>query len=95
MQGETDLLEFIEDSPEISIHSPRAGGDHHPDQDDVVPVRFQSTPPMRGETTLPIKYHFFAKFQSTPPVQGETCSDANASPWSLISIHSPRAGGDA
>ena len=59
-------------SEPISIHSPRAGGDQVPTCRKPLPSRFQSTPPVRGETFVEIFHLFLKGFQSTPPVRGET-----------------------
>ena len=60
-------------APGISIHAAREGGDS------VAPVvnppirKFQSTPPVKAATRVPIIYYTsLLLFQSTPPVKAAT-----------------------
>ena len=55
---------------------------------------FQSTPPVRGETAWMRLCIVSSGFQSTPPVRGETRLGGAGGQALVISIHSPRAGGD-
>ena len=60
--------------PKISIHAPREGGDWGRISLDPEDLKFQSTPPARGATSL---YGMMAQdpvFQSTPPARGATVS---------------------
>ena len=56
---------------------------------------FQSTPPVRGATNDPDHAPNLWVFQSTPPVRGATDKALLNSRSRTISIHAPRAGGDA
>ena len=56
---------------------------------------FQSTPLMRGETTMEKANVLQVKFQSTPLMRGRDACRASATLPALISIHSPHARGDA
>jgi len=56
---------------------------------------FQSTPPARGATNRPSDNELIMEFQSTPPARGATESNRQPSIGCLVSIHAPRAGGDA
>ena len=55
---------------------------------------FQSTPPARGATWCTPQDFFDKLFQSTPPARGATERPAGAEPYTWISIHAPREGGD-
>ena len=80
----------------ISIHAPRAGGDDRGGAGKRLYERFQSTPPVRGATFLTRHTSQEQKFQSTPPVRGATGDHPRRrSRRHRISIHAPRAGGDA
>ena len=58
--------------------------------------QFQSTPPVRGATPCAPSANAIAYlFQSTPPVRGATVSGYASFIEQFISIHAPRAGGDA
>ena len=57
---------------------------------------FQSTPPVRGATANTLAAGAAATvFQSTPPVRGATRHGTYCGAGRRISIHAPRAGGDA
>ena len=61
----------------ISIHAPREGGDGKRKPCYCGKVLFQSTPPARGATYLPVLDGFHAPlFQSTPPARGATTTEA-------------------
>ena len=79
----------------ISIHAPRAGGDSTSRQATITTIRFQSTPPVRGATMEQIRCVKELRFQSTPPVRGATANALLPGRTGPISIHAPRAGGDA
>ena len=79
----------------ISIHSPRAGGDLAVQRPLSGVQGFQSTPPVRGETDMSCSVFAPMLFQSTPPVRGETDVIRVHLVPLVISIHSPRAGGDS
>ena len=80
----------------ISIHAPRAGGDMSGPLALWGYQKFQSTPPVRGATRTFRQYlSRCPRFQSTPPVRGATCVAGGDSERRPISIHAPRAGGDA
>ena len=79
----------------ISIHAPREGGDGKRKPCYCGKVLFQSTPPARGATYLPVLDGFHAPlFQSTPPARGATDGATQAAQFIGISIHAPREGGD-
>ena len=59
------------------------------------PEQFQSTPLMRGETTLTLALIYLMLFQSTPLMRGETHMASESVQDVRISIHSPHARGDA
>ena len=80
---------------DISIHAPRAGGDGEQVLNTVLKLAFQSTPPVRGATLNRQAMSFQKRFQSTPPVRGATDIIINRAGMMYISIHAPRAGGDA
>ena len=56
---------------------------------------FQSTPPARGATPTARPSGMFALFQSTPPARGATIRERACGAPTPVSIHAPRAGGDA
>ena len=56
----------------ISIHAPREGGDRVDIVVDILPLRFQSTPPARGATEVCRSSDATIEFQSTPPARGAT-----------------------
>jgi len=56
----------------ISIHSPHAGRDCMTSGARIAWMAFQSTLPMRGETSESGSYYPANKFQSTLPMRGET-----------------------
>ncbi len=56
--------------------------------------RFQSTRPVRGETSHVSDVLITTQFQSTRPVRGETKTAEGGQHPGHISIHSPRAGRD-
>ena len=58
-------------------------------------TKFQSTPLMRGETSLVLSSRKPEAFQSTPLMRGETRRRSSAFWCSRISIHSPHARGDS
>ena len=60
----------------------------------MLPLAFQSTPLVRGETALPKVPKGGESFQSTPLMRGETRPCRVHVPHPLISIHSPHARGD-
>ena len=78
----------------ISIHSPHARGDVFGVGAQVKIFEFQSTPLMRGETSLSSEVVIHTLFQSTPLMRGETCFDRYDVHPPRISIHSPHARGD-
>ena len=80
----------------ISIHSPRAGGDHSFGASCTLSSSFQSTPPVRGETTRPPSPPGSpSDFNPLPPCGGRLAAVVVKAPEGDISIHSPRAGGDS
>ncbi len=60
----------------------------------LMPYEFQSTLPMRGETSSMRSRRSSLSFQSTLPMRGETVPDIVLALAYLISIHSPHAGRD-
>ncbi len=81
--------------PWVSIHAPRAGGDHTELVRFIKEGMFQSTPPARGATRARhIRTELSERFQSTPPARGATDGVAELAINCLVSIHAPRAGGD-
>ena len=52
MRGATVYLQLLQQGLEISIHAPHAGRDSHTVFFSPFQVRFQSTRPMRGATTI-------------------------------------------
>ena len=58
----------------ISIHAPREGCDKDAVGNVIDGAKFQSTHPVRGATSLPVRSRTACLFQSTHPVRGATCS---------------------
>ena len=79
----------------ISIHAPRAGGDGMEQMGTGERPNFNPRPPCGGRhSSFDIPFKFW-KFQSTPPVRGATLYAVWITMKLGISIHAPRAGGDA
>ena len=79
----------------ISIHAPRAGGDQKIIKFCWHCGRFQSTPPVRGATSLDaIARTTEGDFNPRPPCGGRHDRDRHSGSRDAISIHAPRAGGD-
>ena len=78
----------------ISIHAPAWGATKSPLRRVICCLRFQSTPPARGATTVTAVPPASAVFQSTPPARGATTYSKADSIRAAISIHAPREGGD-
>ena len=57
-------------------------------------LEFQSTHPVRGATSLPVRSRAALLFQSTHPVRGATGQHRTQSLARYISIHAPREGCD-
>ena len=80
----------------ISIHAPRTGSDHAQASSGCKHLRFQSTLPARGATSLRFPSRKGSpKFQSTLPARGATQQRQHLLlhlHW--ISIHAPRTGSD-
>ena len=49
-EGGDDSVSAVSNIMQISIHAPREGGDVDDCIDEIVRLRFQSTPPARGAT---------------------------------------------
>ena len=80
----------------ISIHAPRAGGDCCKRMIQKKRRKFQSTPPVRGATMRSMLAHQAEQdFNPRPPCGGRPSPYAGDSWAERISIHAPRAGGDA
>ena len=67
-------------SAKISIHSPHTRGDKQEDGILTWEITFQSTPLIRGETTLAERSASTSQFQSTPLIRGETWR-SSAAAW--------------
>ena len=79
----------------VSIHAPRAGGDERL-RKSTATVWFQSTPPARGATTAPGRCRPNDVVSIHAPARGATiCEHAQRASVCSVSIHAPRAGGDA
>ena len=78
----------------ISIHTPLAGGDLGAPCYPTFFAGFQSTPPLRGATSILAMSSKSYRFQSTPPLRGATFSAIVVLCLLIISIHAPLAGGD-
>jgi len=80
----------------VSIHAPRAGGDGLTLLAMPCSVSFQSTPPVRGATVMynDIVFCVFG-FNPRPPCGGRQNFRSVMFRVSKVSIHAPRAGGDA
>ena len=55
---------------------------------------FQSTLPLRGATSIRLKFVYKYQFQSTLPLRGATTGSASTEQASTISIHAPLTGSD-
>ena len=95
-RGGSDRKRYISERiTEISIHAPRGGSDGDDSNKWRWPMKFQSTLPVGGATTLDtLTIKVYARFQSTLPVGGATASECAAAPSAAISIHAPRGGSD-
>ena len=72
-RGETKVCVGIRFHAAISIHSPHTGRDSHSSKNAPLRYGFQSTHPVRGETSFPdYTIPTISLFQSTRPVRGET-----------------------
>ena len=60
----------------ISIHAPREGGDYSLPKKHLHKIKFQSTPPARGATSIASYPAGSNIFQSTPPARGATVPGA-------------------
>ena len=78
----------------ISIHAPHARGDADGASKATIAASFQSTPLMRGATSLHLHHPCMQKFQSTPLMRGATQHGRKRGDYRLISIHAPHARGD-
>ena len=79
----------------ISIHAPHTGCDLREKMFRYTPIKFQSTHPTRGATTLySVRLFTQYPFQSTHPTRGATCINARPHGRYLISIHAPHTGCD-
>ena len=95
VRGETRLCTRAQPRGYISIHSPRAGGDHTGTGNTTCSQISIHSPRAGGDAARSVEEQRVL-FQSTPPVRGGDTGvvESNLSRWD-ISIHSPRAGGDA
>ena len=81
----------------VSIHAPRAEGDTYDRDYKPLDFVFQSTPPARRATDSRSRRQpaTLKQFQSTPPARRATSRDRARHGTADVSIHAPRAEGDA
>ena len=92
--GRLDLVQLNAERLSVSIHTPREGGDATLFGSALSQVMFQSTPPARGATQMTPRVILTKKFQSTPPARGATYLRGGCNACAVVSIHTPREGGD-
>ena len=88
--------EYCEESHQFQSTPPVRGATAQSEEYCEESHQFQSTPPVRGATDVTVGLVKPSKeFQSTPPVRGATLGEYSGRHDPCISIHAPRAGGDA
>ena len=95
MWGATFWHQLLGHAGPISIRAPRVGGDSAPSALFPVPAHFNPRPPCGGRRRADTDVSSYAGFQSTPPMRGATVAALDDIGKRPISIHAPRAGGDA
>ena len=81
-------------SPQISIHAPREGGDHKKLLRTFFEHLFQSTPPARGATPENWQEQEIRIISIHAPREGGDFTSQWIEVKMIISIHAPREGGD-